>query len=117
MSSVPGSVMPASSWPRPDVGEALAVLGRGPVERPVHGVAPEVEVEIVLEGHADAAVDLHAVLHQLGAVVADERLGAAEQLVGIGRPIGDAASVAASLMAWLASSQVFMSAKRCLSSW
>ena len=46
-----------------------AVLGRRAVERPVDGVAAQVEVQVVLERDADAAVELHAVLHQLGAVL------------------------------------------------
>ena len=43
----------------------------------------------MLEGDADAAVHLHAVLHQLGAVVADVRLGRARELGGVGRAGGD----------------------------
>ena len=41
-------------------------------------------MQVVLEGHADATVHLHAVLHQLAAVVADEGLGHAEQLRRVG---------------------------------
>ena len=67
-----------------DAGDALPVLGRRAVQRPVDGVTAEVEVEVVLEGQSDAAVDLHAVLDELGAVVADEGLGRADQLVGLG---------------------------------
>ena len=37
----------------------------------------------MLEGHADPAVELHAVLHQLGAVLADEGLGGAGELGGV----------------------------------
>ena len=43
-------------------------------------------------------------------------LAALDQLGGVGGRSATAAA-AASLMAWLASSQVFMSAKRCLSAW
>ena len=74
-------------------------------------------MEVVVEGHADAAVHLHAVLDELGAVVADVGLGRADQLGGVGAPAAATARAAASVMAWLASSHIFMSANRCLSSW
>ena len=61
------------------------MIGRRAVQRPVDGEAPQVQVEVVLEGEADAAVHLHAVLHELGAVLADVRLGRTEQLSGVGR--------------------------------
>ena len=95
----------------------LAVLGGRAVEEPVEGDAPEVQVDVVLVGHADAAVDLHAVLHQLGAVVADVGLAprSRARAASVGRPGHGAA--AASAMAWPASSHGFMSAKRCLSAW
>ena len=98
-------------------GDPLAVVGRGAVQGPVDGQAAQEEVEVVLEGDADAAVDLHAVLHELGAVVADVGLGHADQLGRRRRRRRPTAAAAASLVAWLASSQVFMSAKRCLSAW
>ena len=41
---------------------------------------PQEKVEIVVEGHADTAMKLHAVLHQLAAVVADVELAGAHQL-------------------------------------
>ena len=81
-----------------DVGEALAVLGRRAEQGPVDGEAAQEEVQVVLEGHPDAAVDLDAVLQQLGAVVADVRLGRARQLAGVGGSAGGSAAVAASLI-------------------
>src|SRR2546426_440811 len=62
------------------VGDALTVLGRRAVQRTVHGVPAEERVQVVLERDTDPAVDLHAVLQQLGAVRADERLGHAHEL-------------------------------------
>ena len=44
------------------------MLGRRAVQRPVDGEAAEEQVQVVLEGDADAAVQLHAVLDQLRAV-------------------------------------------------
>jgi hypothetical protein len=41
-------------------------------------------MKVVLERHADAPVHLRAVLHQLGAVLADVRLGRADQFGGVG---------------------------------
>ncbi len=55
------------------VGEELAEFRRTPVGGPVRHDAAEVEVQIVFERHPDAAVDLDAVVGQLGAVLADER--------------------------------------------
>ncbi len=40
-------------------------------------------MEIVLEGDADPAVQLHALVDQLGAVVPDEGLGGARELVRV----------------------------------
>ena len=79
--------------------------------------AAQEQVQVVLEGDADAAVHLHAVLHQLGAVVADVRLGQRSPARGRRAAPAATAAAASSLMAWLASSHVFMSAKRCLSAW
>src|SRR5262245_17604124 len=55
-------------------GESLAVLFDGSVQRGVLGHATEIEVEVVLPGHADASVELHAVLDDRGAAVRDVRL-------------------------------------------
>ena len=68
------------------VGQSLAVVGRGAVEGAVEGVAAQQQVEVMVEGDPDPPVDLHAVLQELGAVVADERLGRAQQLLGVGEP-------------------------------
>ena len=73
-----------------------AVLGRRAVGQPVDGDAPQEQVEVVLVGDADAAVQLHAVLDELGEVVADVGLGRADRaggrvvlLVVPGRDVGD----------------------------
>ena len=66
----------------------LAVLGRRAVSVAVEGDAAQEEVQVVLEGDADAAVELHAVLQQLGAVLADVRLGDADQLGRVGGAVG-----------------------------
>ena len=71
----------------------------------------------MLEGDADAAVQLHAVLHQLGAVLADVGLRRAGELAARRGRRGHRRGAASSLIAWLASSHDFMSAKRCLSAW
>src|SRR5215510_7180226 len=55
-------------------GESLAVLLDGSVQRGVLRHATEIEVEVVLPGHADAPVELHAVLDDRGAAVRDVRL-------------------------------------------
>ena len=62
------------------------MLGGGAVEVAVHGDPPQVEVQVVLPGDADAAVELRALLHQLGGVVAEVRRRRAHDLgrVGIG---------------------------------
>ena len=67
------------------VGDPLAMLGRRAEQRTVERDPPEEQVQVVLEGDADAAVQLHAVLQQLGAVLADVRLRRAHQLGGVGR--------------------------------
>ncbi len=94
-----------------------AVLAGCPVERAVERLAPQIEVQVVLVGHADAAVELDALLEQLVATVADVGRRRADHRGGVLGAVGDGVRAAASLMAWLASSQVFMSAKRCLSAW
>src|ERR671919_1703597 len=66
-----------------DGADAFAVPGRLAVEVRVGGEAPEVEVQVVLPGEADAPEGLQAVLRQLDAAVADERLGHAGDLAGI----------------------------------
>ena len=74
------------SLPVPDEGgDALAVVRRRAGQRTVDGDPPQEQMEIVLERHPDAPVQLHAVLHQLGAVLADVGLGRADQL---GRVLG-----------------------------
>ena len=98
-------------------GDALAVVGGGPVGEPVDGDAAQEQVDVVLVGDADAAVHLHAVLRELGEVVAGVRLGHADrQRRGVDRP-RSACRGRESASAWLASSHIFMSAKRCLISW
>ena len=93
------------------------VVGGVPSSARFDGDPPQEEVEVVLEGDTDAAVDLDAVVQQLGAVVADEGLGHARPARRRRGVAGRRRPRPASAMAWLASSQVFMSAKRCLSSW
>ena len=96
--------------------DATLVVGDRPVGQPVDGDAAEEEVQVVLVGHADAAVHLHAVLRQLGEVVGRVGLGRAgrHRRVGVvARPWRPRLSASA----WLASSHIFMSAKRCLISW
>ena len=112
-----GRLTPPSSRSLDEVGEALAVLAGRAVQRPVDGVPAQEEVQVVLEGDADAAVELHAVLQQLGAVLADVRLGRARPARRRRARRRATAAAAASLIAWLASSHAFMSAKRCLSAW
>ena len=81
------------------------------------GVAAEVEMEIVVEGDPDASVKLDAVLKELRRRTCPTKALAALTSSPASRLPVATACPAASLMAWLASSQVFMSAKRCLSSW
>src|SRR5437899_1121669 len=64
------------------IGDPLAMLCGRAVKPAVQGEAAKKEVQVVLKGDADAAVDLHAVLDQLGAVVSDERLCRAHELLG-----------------------------------
>ena len=47
---------------------------------PVDDEAAQVQVQVVLERHPDSPVELHAVLQELGAVLADVGLGGADQL-------------------------------------
>ena len=91
--------------PRAEVGEALAVLGRRAVQRPVDGVPAQEQVQVVLEGDADAAVDLHAVLEQLGAVRRRCRPSPRSPARRRRRRPAATAAAASSVMAWLASSQ------------
>ena len=56
------------------------------VQRTVHRVPAEEEVQVVLERDTDPAVELHAVLQQLGAIRTDERLCHAHELWRVGRP-------------------------------
>ena len=51
------------------------MLSRRPVEPASDRVPPEIEMHVVLERDADSSVELYALVQQLGAVVADERLG------------------------------------------
>ena len=78
--------------------------------------AAQVQVQVVLERDPDAPVHLHAVLQQLGAVLADVGLGRADQLGRIvAALLGGGAGPA--LMACDASSQLIMSANRCFRAW
>ena len=104
-----------AAWAR-EGGDALAVVGGRAVGEPVDGDPAQVQVDVVLVGDADAAVQLHAVLDELGQVVAGVRLGRADRL-GARRRRRASWRAAASASAWLASSHIFMSAKRCLISW
>src|SRR3954467_1040061 len=63
--------------------EDPAVLRRRAVGEPVDGDPPEVQVEVVLVGDADAAVQLDAVLDQLGGVLARVGLGGARRPGGL----------------------------------
>src|SRR5262245_44233278 len=63
--------------------DSLAVLFDGSVQRGVLRHATEIEVEVVLPGDADAAVQLHAVLDDRGTAVRDVRRRDAHQLSGI----------------------------------
>ena len=65
---------------------APAVLAGCPEHRPVHRRPPQVQVDVVLPGHADAAVHLHAVLDDVGRALPDVGLGHAGQLVGVVGP-------------------------------
>src|SRR5213078_4276577 len=67
-------------------GDPLAVLGGRAVEVAVQRDPPEVEVQVVLPRDADAAVELGALLHDLGGVVAEVRRSRAHDLgrVGVG---------------------------------
>ena len=62
------------------------MIVRGAVDGPVDGGAAEVEVQVVLPGDADAAVELHAVLDHLGGVGPDPRLGRAHEVAGVRLP-------------------------------
>ncbi len=65
--------------------DAAVVVGRRAVGEAVDRDAAEVQVEVVLVGHADAAVQLHAVLQQLGAGTAPMyALAALTELAGVG---------------------------------
>ena len=95
----------------------LVLFGRA-VHRPVHGDAPRVQVDVVLPGDADAAVDLHAVV--------DDDRGSGRRRTPWPRSRGAAASSVLPvdrrarprrLIAFENSSHTSMSAIRCLSAW
>ena len=97
-------------------GEAKAVVVDRPVEGGVQHHAPDVQVEVVLEGHADAPVHLHALVDDFGAVVADVGLRRAHDLLCVPGVVLDGGGGAvgegeAGLQPGL------QSAKRCLSAW
>ena len=50
------------------------MVSRRTEQRVVHRDAPQEQVQIVVEGDADAAMELYAVLQELDAVLSDERL-------------------------------------------
>ena len=96
-STVSISLSTSALTPRPpalgEVRDPPAVLARRAVHGAVDDHPAQEQVQVVLEGDADAAVDLHAVLQQLGAVVADVGLGRAHQLAGVvGCPAATAAA-------------------------
>ena len=93
------------------------VLGRGPVQCPVHRGPPQIQVDVVLPGDADAAVQLHAVLHDVGGALARRRTWPRSPARGVGGRRAATAVAAAAAVAWQASSHSFMSANRCLSAW
>src|SRR5690606_9723716 len=66
------SVMSASLSDLKDVGDPAAVLLRRAVQRAVHRDPAQVEVEVVLPGDPDAAVELHAVLDDLDGARSEE---------------------------------------------
>src|SRR6478672_7930146 len=72
-----------------DAADALAVPLGVAVEHAVGGEAPQVEVEVVLPGEPDAAVDLEALLRELRAGIAGVRLGDAHDLRRGGPSVGD----------------------------
>ena len=61
---------------------------RGPERLAVHRRAPEVQVQVVLPRDRDAAVELHALLQDVQADVADIRLGRARLDAGVGAAVG-----------------------------
>ncbi len=69
------------------VGNPLTVIAGGAELSPILQHPPEVQVEIVVPGHPDASVDLHAVLEDHRSVVTDVGLGHADQLGGVGRAL------------------------------
>ena len=71
----------------------------------------------MLPGDADAAVELHAVLDELGGVRADPRLGRADELAGVAARRRPRPGRRRWRCAWHASSHIFSSATRCLSAW
>ena len=97
-------------------GDPLAVVGRGPEQGAVLDHPAQVEVEVVVPGDPDAAVELDAVLEDGRPAVADVGLGHAHQFAGrrAGGLDGPGGAVA---VAWHASSHSFMSANRCLRAW
>ena len=110
------AVIPFLSEPV-DPADALAVPVGVAVEHAVGGEAPQVEVQVVLPGEADAAVHLEALLGELRARVAGVGLGDARDLRRRGarrrrrrRPRRPRAAV-------LTSAQKLMSARMCLSAW
>src|SRR3954470_12517076 len=69
-----------------DVGDALPMVRGGTEQCAVDGGAPQEQMQVVLEREADAAVDLHAVVQQVGAVLSDEGLRDADELAGFRGP-------------------------------
>src|ERR1700689_3989269 len=66
--------------------QAPAVLAGRSEHRPVHRRAPQVQVNVVLPGNADPAVQLHAVLDEVGRALPDVGLGHAGQFVSLLSP-------------------------------
>src|ERR1700734_3253237 len=65
-------------------GDPLVVVGRRAGQGTIDRHPAQEEMKVVLERDADAPVHLRAVLHELGAVLADVGLGRADQLGGVG---------------------------------
>src|ERR1700689_1154442 len=83
-------------------------------DHPVGGQPAQVQVEIVIPGEPDAPVHLHAFLTHLDGGPPHVGLGYRGKPGGVPAP-RPPASAAAVVVAWLASTATFMSAKRCFS--
>src|SRR5271168_591853 len=66
--------------------EALSVLADRTVQGGVLGHSPQVEMKVVVPGHADPAVELHALLDDGRTALRDIGLGHADQLAGFLTP-------------------------------